>query len=104
VIPDARTLRAFRGHFESPPATAEASLAAQRAFNVWRGDKTSHAPLTLVRAAPGKPWLRIQGFVTPSELLQLPRSARTPRAVDGIEALRESCRSSTTRQKENRIP
>jgi protein SCO1/2 len=23
-----------------------------------------------VRAAPGKPWLRIQGFVTPNELLQ----------------------------------
>jgi protein SCO1/2 len=50
--------------------TAQASLAAQRAFNVWRGSKMGHSSVTLVRAAPGKPWLRIQGFVTPGELLQ----------------------------------
>ena len=49
--------------------TVEASLAAQRAFNVWRGDKMSHVPVTLVRAAPGTPWLRIDGLVTPDELL-----------------------------------
>ena len=53
--------------------TVEASLAAQRAFNAWRGDKMSHTPLTLVRAAPGQPWLRIEGFVTPTELLKLYR-------------------------------
>ena len=50
--------------------TAQASLAAQRAFNVWRGDKMGHSSVTLVRAAPGTPWLRIEGFVTPGELLQ----------------------------------
>ena len=50
--------------------TAQASLAAQHAFNVWRGDKMGHSSVTLVRAAPGKPWLRIEGFVTPGELLQ----------------------------------
>ena len=50
--------------------TVQASLAAQRAFNVWRGDKMGHSAVTLVRAAPGKPWLRIQGLVTPGELLQ----------------------------------
>ena len=33
----------------------------------------SHVPVTLLRAAPGKPWLRIEGFVTPDELLQLYR-------------------------------
>jgi protein SCO1/2 len=53
--------------------TVEASFAAQRAFNVWRGDKMSHTPVTLLRAAPGKAWLRIEGFVTPAELLQLYR-------------------------------
>jgi len=51
--------------------TAQASLAAQRAFNVWRGDKMGHSSVTLVRAAPGTPWLRIEGFVTPEELLKL---------------------------------
>jgi protein SCO1/2 len=49
--------------------TVQASLAAQRAFDVYRGDKMSHAPVTLLRAAPGKPWRRIDGFVTPDELL-----------------------------------
>lgn len=49
--------------------TAQASLAAQRAFNVWRGDKMGHSAVTLVRAAPDKPWLRIDGLVTPDELL-----------------------------------
>jgi protein SCO1/2 len=49
--------------------TLDASLAAQRAFDVYRGDKMSHAPVTLLRAAPGEPWRRIDGFVTPDELL-----------------------------------
>ena len=31
--------------------TVEASLAAQRGFNVWRGDKMSHMPVMLLRAA-----------------------------------------------------
>ena len=49
--------------------TVAASLAAQRAFDVFRGEKMSHTPVTLMRAAPGKPWLRIEGFVTPAELV-----------------------------------
>jgi protein SCO1/2 len=72
-------LREYAHKFHAGPewqhytGTIEASLAAQRAFNVWRGDKMSHTPITLLRAAPGKPWLRIEGFVTPTELLQLYR-------------------------------
>ena len=45
-----------------------ASIAAQRAFDVYRGEKMSHTAVTLMRSAPGKPWLRIEGFVTPEEL------------------------------------
>jgi protein SCO1/2 len=72
-------LREYAQKFHAGPewqhytGTIEASIAAQRAFNVWRGDKMSHTPVTLLRAAPGKPWLRIEGFVTPDELLQLYR-------------------------------
>ena len=68
-------LREYAHKFHAGPewqhytGTVEASLAAQRAFNVWRGDKMSHTPVTLVRAAPGAPWLRIEGFITPAELL-----------------------------------
>ena len=50
--------------------TLAASVAAQRAFDVYRGEKMSHTPVTLLRSAPGKPWLRIDGFVTPDELLR----------------------------------
>jgi protein SCO1/2 len=49
--------------------TVAASIAAQRAFDVFRGEKMNHNPVTLMRTAPGKPWLRIEGFVTPDELL-----------------------------------
>jgi protein SCO1 len=48
--------------------TYAASLAAQRAFNAYRGDKMSHAPLTLMRSANGKRWRRIDGFATADEL------------------------------------
>jgi protein SCO1 len=69
-------LREYAHKFHAGPGwhhytgTMEASLAAQRAFNVWRGDKMSHTPVTFVRFAPGSPWLRIDGFVTADELLQ----------------------------------
>ncbi len=54
--------------------TLDASIAVQRAFDVYRGDKMSHTAVTLMRAAPGKPWLRIEGFVTPDDLLRDYRS------------------------------
>ena len=50
--------------------TLEASRAAQRAFDVYRGDKMSHAAVTLLRAAPGQPWRRIDGLATPDDLLR----------------------------------
>jgi protein SCO1 len=49
--------------------TVAASIAAQKAFDVYRGEKMSHTPVMLLRSAPGRPWLRIEGFVTPDELL-----------------------------------
>ena len=69
-------LRAYAKRFSAGPdwqfytGTVAASLAAQQAFNAYRGDKMSHTPLTLMRAAPGRPWLRIEGFATPDQLLQ----------------------------------
>jgi protein SCO1/2 len=49
--------------------TVQASLAVQRAFDVYRGDKMSHTPVTLVRTTPDKPWVRFDGFATADELL-----------------------------------
>ena len=58
-----------RPGWEYYTGTVAASIAAQRAFDVYRGEKMSHTAVTLLRAAPGKPWLRIEGFVTPDELV-----------------------------------
>jgi protein SCO1/2 len=69
-------LRAYAHKFRAGPewqhytGTREASIAAQRAFDVYRGEKMSHTPATLVRAAPGQPWLRIDGLVTPDQLYE----------------------------------
>ena len=68
-------LRAYAKKFGAGPGwqfytgTLVASIAAQRAFNVYRGDKMDHAPVTLLRLAPDKPWVRIDGFATADDLL-----------------------------------
>jgi protein SCO1/2 len=49
--------------------TVEDSIATQQAFGVYRGDKMNHTPVTLLRTAPGKPWVRIDGFATADQLL-----------------------------------
>jgi protein SCO1/2 len=65
----------YARRFEAGPkwqfytGTVDASLAVQRAFAAYRGDKMSHPPVTLVRAAPGKPWIRFDGFVTVAQIL-----------------------------------
>ena len=78
-------LREYARKFQPGPewqhytGTIEASLATQRAFDVYRGDKMSHTPVTLLRAAPGRPWVRIDGFVTPDKLLEQYREALATR-------------------------
>ncbi len=50
--------------------TLGASVTAQQAFDVYRGGKMSHTAVTLMRAAPGKPWLRLDGVVGPDALVR----------------------------------
>jgi protein SCO1/2 len=52
-------------HYTSSTADA---VEIQRAFGVWRGDKMNHQPVTFIRSAPGKPWVRLDGFVGPTAL------------------------------------
>ena len=69
-------LAAYARKYEAGPqwryytGTNEASLTAQRAFDVYRGDKMNHSPVTLLRTAPGKSWLRIEGFASAEDLLR----------------------------------
>ena len=75
-------LRAYAKTFNAGPewqhytGTHEASESAQRAFDVYRGAKMDHSPATLVRPAPGAPWVRIDGFATADQLYaELPNLA-----------------------------
>ena len=53
------------------------SIAVQQAFESDRGDKGNHAPVTLFRASVHAPWVRFEGFVPPSVLVQEFRRSRT---------------------------
>jgi protein SCO1/2 len=88
-------LREYAGKFhpglewQHYTGTLAASIAAQRAFDVYRGGKMSHNAVTLMRAAPGNPWLRIEGFVTADELVGDYRkllAALSPRAPTAANA------------------
>ena len=50
--------------------TLEASIAIQKAFDTYRGDKMNHISVILIRTAPGKPWLRLEGFVSPDAVIR----------------------------------
>jgi protein SCO1 len=53
-------------HFTGSNADA---VAVQRAFAAWRGDKMNHQPVTFIRGAPGQPWVRLDGFASPEQLV-----------------------------------
>jgi protein SCO1/2 len=46
-----------------------ASVNLQKAFQAYYGGKMHHRPVTFLRAAPGQPWVRLDGFASPDELL-----------------------------------
>jgi protein SCO1/2 len=50
--------------------TREASLALQKAFNTYRGDKMNHTATILMRSESGKAWLRLEGFLSPDAVIQ----------------------------------
>lgn len=52
----------------------KSSVAVQKAFNAYRGDKMNHIPVTFFRMAPGKPWLRVEGMASSDELLEIYKS------------------------------
>lgn len=50
------------------------SIAVQRAFGVYRGDKMNHAPATFLRAAPDQPWVKLDGFASADDIVRELRS------------------------------
>jgi protein SCO1 len=69
-----RQLNAYATKFGAGPrwqfltGSVKDIATVQRAFDNYRADKMEHEPLTLLRSAPGKPWVRIEGFASPEDL------------------------------------
>jgi protein SCO1/2 len=53
------------------------TIAVQRAFDVYRGDKMGHAPATFLRARAGQPWVRLDGFASADDILREYRKLTT---------------------------
>jgi protein SCO1/2 len=50
--------------------SAQDSIAVQRAFAAYRGDKMEHTATTFMRAQPGQPWVRIDGLASADDLVR----------------------------------
>ncbi len=67
-------LREYAKRFGAGPqwqhytGSSAASVAVQKAFATYRGDKMNHQPVTLLRAPGATRWVRLEGFVSPTQL------------------------------------
>lgn len=50
--------------------SVRSSITLQKAFQAYFGDKMHHRPMAFMRAAPGQPWVRLEGFATPEDLVR----------------------------------
>lgn len=44
-------------------------IAVEKAFNIYRGSKMNHEPVTLIRAKSDQPWLRIEGLANANDIV-----------------------------------
>ena len=49
--------------------TSQASVAVQKAFQAFRGDKMDHAPLIFLNQGNGNSWVRLEGFPTAKQVM-----------------------------------
>jgi protein SCO1/2 len=59
-----------RGDWRFYTGSLHSSVSLQKAFHAYFGNKMHHRPMTFMRLAPGKPWVRLEGFATPEDLLK----------------------------------
>lgn len=69
-------LREYAMKFRAGPGwrfltgTPTAIIDAQKAFDVFRGDKANHIPVTFLRAAANAPWIRLEGLMSAADLVR----------------------------------
>ncbi|HQT31709.1 MAG TPA: SCO family protein [Thiobacillus sp.] len=79
-------LAAYAQRYQAGPqwrhygGTVEASMQLQKAFGAYYGDKMNHRPVVFMRAAPGQPWVRLDGFATADDLVREYRRLLQPPA------------------------
>lgn len=61
--------------------TPDASIAVQRAFDAYRGNKMNHEPLVLLRRGAGQPWIRLEGYAGADQLLRELRPTPAAREI-----------------------
>jgi protein SCO1/2 len=44
-------------------------VTVQKAFDVYRGDKMNHPPVSFMRGRPDSPWIRFEGFASIEDLM-----------------------------------
>lgn len=88
-----RRLQAYADRFGSAgtwthlTSSVADAIEIQRAFDAWRGDKMNHQATTYLRAAPGQPWVRLDGFFGPSAIVgEFRRSKVAASAGDSCRA------------------
>jgi protein SCO1/2 len=75
-------LKAYAGKYGAGPqwqmltGSVGDSIAVQRAFDAYRGDKMNHQPATFLRAGRGQPWVRLDGFASADDILREVRQLR----------------------------
>jgi protein SCO1 len=75
-------LRDYARRFKAGPqwwlltGSREDVAAVQKAFGAYRANKMWHEPLTFLRPAPGRPWVRLAGPLGAAELMAELRRAR----------------------------
>jgi len=69
-------LKAYAAKFRAGPqwqmltGSIGDSIAVQRAFDVYRGDKMNHQPVTFLRGRAGDPWVRMAGFASAGDIFR----------------------------------
>jgi protein SCO1 len=68
-------LRAYAERFQAGSqwrfltGDAESIVAVQKAFDIYRGSKTNHEPITLLRGPGATSWLRIDGIASAADII-----------------------------------
>lgn len=69
-------LRAYAGQFGALPqwqlytGKLEDIVAIQNAFDIYRGNKMRHEPITFLRIGKNKPWVRLNGLINATDLIR----------------------------------